>query len=87
MIDLGTDRENSQNFAPVAKGQGGGERQPRDGRIKAARFAAVGRSEREQRSTAWHSLRRRTTACRFAQVIDDTRTGAPRISRHDRTRR
>ena len=26
MTDLGTNRKNSQNIAPVAKGQGGGER-------------------------------------------------------------
>ena len=48
MTDLGSDRENLQNFAPVAKGQDGGERQPHDGKIKAARRAAVGRPERGQ---------------------------------------
>lgn len=48
MTDLGTNRKSSQNIAPVAKGQGGGQRQPRDGRIKAARCAAVGRPERER---------------------------------------
>jgi hypothetical protein len=48
MTGIGIDRENSQNFAPVAKGQGDGERQPRDGKIKAARRAAGGRPERGQ---------------------------------------
>jgi hypothetical protein len=34
MTYFGTNRKNSQTIAPVAKGQGGGERQPHDGKIK-----------------------------------------------------
>jgi hypothetical protein len=46
MTDLGTDRKDSQNIAPVAEGQGGGDDQPSDGKIKAAGCAAVGRPGR-----------------------------------------
>jgi hypothetical protein len=43
MTDLGTNRKNSQNIAPVAKGQGGGER-------PAARWQDKSREERGGRS-------------------------------------
>jgi len=43
MTDLGTNRKNSQNIAPVAKGQGGGER-------PAARWQDKSREVRGRRS-------------------------------------
>ena len=48
MTGLGTNREHSQNVAPVAKGRVAENDQPRDGKIKATRCAAVGRRERGQ---------------------------------------
>ena len=71
MTDLGTTRKNSQNIAPAAKGQGGGERPAARWQDK-SREARGGRSagkramikDLEQCAPALDSLRIRASHCK-----------------------
>ena len=86
MTDLGTNRKNSQNIAPLAKGQGSGERPAARWQDK-SREARGGRSagkramikDLEQCAPALDSLRIRTSHRKYSQKRtsrserDDTR--------------
>jgi hypothetical protein len=72
----------------AAQERRGAEHRPSDGKIKGARCAAVGRQNSIDRSDTWRSVRESMTACRFAQLIEQSRLCAPRVFRlgHSRHR-
>ena len=69
----------SQHIAPMAKGGCSEDNRPRDGKIKAARCAAVGRLESGQRSKTWRNVLQSSKAFPFAQVFVHASRGTPRI--------
>ena len=86
MTDLGTNRKNSQNIAPVAKGQGGGERpaarwQDKSREVRGGRSAGKSAMIKDlaQCAPAHESLPLRTSHCKYSQErtsrseCDDTR--------------
>jgi hypothetical protein len=65
----------------IAQERRGPNRGPSDGKIKAAACGTVGRQNSIARSDTWRSVRESMTACRFAQLIEQSRLCAPRVFR------
>jgi hypothetical protein len=77
MTDLGTNRKNSQNIAPAAKGQGGGER-------PAARWQDKSREVRGGRSGEEGAISKHFVRCALSR--DSLSVRASRCKHtHDRT--
>src|SRR5579883_3142551 len=65
----------------IAQERRGPNRRPSDGKIKAAACGTVGRQNSIARSDTWRSVRESMTACRFAQLIEQSKLCAPCVFR------